>query len=523
MKGIILRGILVLAIVGLFVAGQAWYFSGKSYQSPTEARPSLSDISVAAAPAGSFEETTEAKKGVILLDRAHRNSFAPGEMDVLTARLTSNGYAVEQVARAADLREKLHYADAAVLISPQTAFSDADGKLLQAFVRKGGKLLLMGKPTRVSEINGVASRFGLLFEPDYLYNLKENDGNFKNIFITNFRDSDITNNLKKIAFYAAGSITSSDQGIAFGDANTYSSVRETKGRLSPMVLTGDSRVLAIAELTFMAEPYNSVLDNNQLVINIAAWLMNSQRSYDISDYPYFFKDRIGVAYTEASFLDRAVTVKNLLVEQGKTVEVGEYKKGTWANRDLVLLGSLRDVSQVEDLLKTAGISVTVTPKEEPKPTPEPTPTATPTPAPTPARPEGTPSPTPTATPTPTPTRTPTPTPAKPDAEEPEEKPVNIKVDISNMGQVYQKEGTAIFYLYRGDGRYVLIVLSDTKDIMKQSVDLLGNGRFRQYLASDKLGVLHFNKDGVVEPPPRPEPTPMPMPTPTPTPSRTSRG
>ncbi len=34
----------------------------------------------------------------------------------------------------------------------------------------------------------------------------------------------------------------------------------------------ESKVLAIYDLTFMTEPYNGILDNNQLIANIADWL-----------------------------------------------------------------------------------------------------------------------------------------------------------------------------------------------------------------------------------------------------------
>jgi len=39
----------------------------------------------------------------------------------------------------------------------------------------------------------------------------------------------------------------------------------------------ESKVLAIYDLTLMTEPYNGILDNNQLIANIADWLANSSR------------------------------------------------------------------------------------------------------------------------------------------------------------------------------------------------------------------------------------------------------
>jgi len=44
-----------------------------------------------------------------------------------------------------------------------------------------------------------------------------------------------------------------------------------------MAQAQESKVLAIYDLTFMTEPYNGILDNNQLIANIADWLAGSSR------------------------------------------------------------------------------------------------------------------------------------------------------------------------------------------------------------------------------------------------------
>ena len=121
-------------------------------------------------------------------------------------------------------------------------------------------------------MNSLSIKFRLIFEPDYLYNMKEHDINYRNIFVTEFKENAITNGLKKIALYTAGSISSADGGIAFGDENTFSSLIETRKKLSPIALANESKVLAIYDLTFMTEPHNGILDNNRLISNIANWL-----------------------------------------------------------------------------------------------------------------------------------------------------------------------------------------------------------------------------------------------------------
>ena len=104
--------------------------------------------------------------------------------------------------------------------------------------------------------------------------MEENEINYRNIFVAEFKESEITKNIEKIALYTAGSISSADYGIAFVDQNTFSSLIETRQRLSPIAQAQESKVLAIYDLTFMTEPYNGILDNNQLIANIADWLAN---------------------------------------------------------------------------------------------------------------------------------------------------------------------------------------------------------------------------------------------------------
>ena len=94
--------------------------------------------------------------------------------------------------------------------------------------------------------------------------MKENDANYRNIFVTEFKENEITKNLEKITLYTAGSISSADGGIAFVDENTFSSLIETRERLSPIASAEEAKVLAIYDLTFITEPHNGILDNNSL-------------------------------------------------------------------------------------------------------------------------------------------------------------------------------------------------------------------------------------------------------------------
>ena len=277
-KSIIIRIAIVLAGIIVVVLGRGYFFYSGFYQAPPSELPGYEHITAPAAPSTEFTDVYEQGEGIILIDFAHDNAFDKGELNVLLWRLISRGLTIKFFGAEDDLKkellgeEELPVPGAFIIVCPQVEFSKDESETVDEFVNNGGKLLLIADPTRSSQINSISLRFGLIFEPDYLYNLKENDANYRNIFVAEFKESPISKELEKIALYTAGSISSADGGIAFVDQNTFSSVIETRKRLSPMALANESKVLAINDLTFITEPYNGILDNNQLISNIADWL-----------------------------------------------------------------------------------------------------------------------------------------------------------------------------------------------------------------------------------------------------------
>ena len=295
-KSIIIRIAIVLSGIIVVVLGRGYFFYRGFYQAPPSELPGYEHITAPAAPSTEFTDVYEQGEGIILIDLAHDNAFDKGELNVLLWRLISRGLTIKFFGAEDDLKkellgeeekleeelpveeeEELPVPGVFIIVCPQVEFSKDESETVDEFVNNGGKLLLIADPTRSSQINSISLQFGLIFEPDYLYNMKENDANYRNIFVAEFKESPISKELEKIALYTAGSISSADGGIAFVDQNTFSSVIESRKRLSPMALANESKVLAINDLTFMTEPYNGILDNNQLISNIADWLTSPGR------------------------------------------------------------------------------------------------------------------------------------------------------------------------------------------------------------------------------------------------------
>lgn len=268
-----IRKIAVILIgIAIVLLGRGFFYHTGFYWAPAIEMPSYEQVVVPLEPSTAYSNNYTTGEGSILLDLAHDNLFEVEEVSVLISRIISRNLTIELLSTGDNLEEELSKVKAFIIICPQAKFSREEKENIDTFVGTGGRLLLIADPTRGSEINSISLDFGLIFEPGYLYNLKENDANFRNIFITEFKANEITKDLEKIAFYTAGSITSTDCGIAFVDQNTFSSVIETRKELSPIALAEDSKVLAIYDLTFMTEPYNGILENNQLISRIADWL-----------------------------------------------------------------------------------------------------------------------------------------------------------------------------------------------------------------------------------------------------------
>jgi len=432
-----LKVILFVGLIAICVIAPWFYFYEGKYVPSAIRKPSYEDITAVSTPHTSkFTDVYREGEGMVVIDLAHDNNFTLTELNPLRLRIVSRGYTIEYLKKDVEeeakgsvskkLEEKLRLADALVVLLPVASYSEKGVQLVREFVDKGGKLLLIADPTRPSNVNSLSSEFGLVFESGYLYNLTENEGNFRNIFIYQFGTDDLTKNLAKIVFYTAGYISPATNGIAFTDDNTFASVTETKGSLSPIALSSKSRVLAISDLTFMTEPYNTVYDNNQFVSNIADWLAESERIFLLSDFPHCISDDVGIAYTDPSVLDMATRLKVLLTDMGKEAEISRREAPITLSRDTIFLGLFKETEAVKGYLDEADISIT-TEKEL------------------------------------------------------------INIEIGGMGKVY-KEGTSLIYLSGQDNKRLLLILADTDDMLKETVDLLEAGKFRQWLVTDRLAI-----------------------------------
>ena len=460
------KTILFLTPVVIFILAFAFrysfYYQG-SYTGPIVPSSQPDHLEVMSGPLDSSSIPVGTFSSAVLVDDGHGNQFDEEEMTTLYGRITAAGGQVEELKYGDDLREKLRNVDSFIVIANTTSFKPDEILAVKEFVRKGGRLVIVGDPLRLSSvnaINSIAGQFGIIFQDDYVYNLVENDGNYLNVIFNDFIENDITDNLDQIVFQSAHSLRVAEEGvIIMGDENTYSSQREHPGDVIAAALTTDDRVLALPDLTFLTGPFNTVADNDKFIDNIVQFLVSSERSYSLFDFPFFFDQEVDIVYTDSELLDE--TLEDAIEFRTELLSIGleaVLSSEVDDDRPLVYLGLFDTLERdVISTLRRDGITF----------------------------------------------------------EEDDGAVVAVKLDqVGNL----DVEGAVLFHLHQTkEGVYQMFILADIKETLSSAMALLLADELSECLVAPNTAFC----EPEVEPTPTPTNTPKPTKTPTPTPEPTS--
>ena len=324
--------------------------------------------------------------GLVLLDQAHNNAFTLDEIGYLDGRIAARG--AEMVAYTGDdLTTALRAVNAFVVITPLEQFSSEEIQAVENFVRHGGRLLMLGDPTRYNMVveedlfsfnvfietdkiplNSLANNFDIIFNGDYLYNTRENEGNFRNIIVNEvgLAEGPLTADLEQVVLYGSHSLQvgAGAESLLAGDDNTWSSATDRPGGLTLAATSGNGQVLAIGDIQFLMDPYYTVLDNGRFIAQIADFLTEPiQRDYTVADFPYFFTEAIDLVYTGTPQLgpdafDEIITLQASLraAEKELGLSTADGQSG-----DAIYLGLYNQSEEVADWLADAGITLTIDP------------------------------------------------------------------------------------------------------------------------------------------------------------------
>jgi hypothetical protein len=264
---------LVLAVIILFTGFRFASYHTGFYSPEVKEAFQPEDVILPGLEQTAYEDIyNKTEGGVALFDLAHGNSYKPNEFNVLLTRVVARNYTVKYLSDKGEMNKTLRRASTFIVTAPKEQYTEEEVTFVEDFLRENGTLLLLDDPSRDSKINLLSLRFGIVFNRDYLYNTAANDGNYRYVIFTDFKESNITKGLGKVALYVAESLTGN--GLILSDANTYSSLG-VRDIFSPAV--AKDRILAIGDITFLTPPYNTVYDNNRFVSNIADFITSSSR------------------------------------------------------------------------------------------------------------------------------------------------------------------------------------------------------------------------------------------------------
>ncbi len=315
------KNMLWIALAALIIPALArgfWFYRGvpqraeiatPDYQALSISQPPLETPD----PAG--DKNIKQTSGVVLFDLAHANQYQTSEVQSLNEAIEKRGGKVETITDAASLEYKLKYASAYIVISPSIAFTADETRIARAFVERGGRLLVFADATRgvvyydyfngtlinysdASAVNPLLSPFGITVNNDYLYNVKEHEGNFRNVFFGDFGKDELTFGLKQVAFYGTHSIKSPSGLILLrGTESTLSSVDDAYDPAEGgAALSENGNVLAFGDFTFLTSPYQNAADNATLIANIADFTLGGKQTITLASFPYIFTQSVVRVY-----------------------------------------------------------------------------------------------------------------------------------------------------------------------------------------------------------------------------------
>ena len=360
----------VLAVI-VFAASYFYFYTGSGYSAPPSPEAPVAHLTAPVSTVGDFEDRPRISRGTLVVDGLHGNNTSREELSAFLSLVAGRGYEVKVLGESARfggflssdpsdsfrrLEEELRGADSLLVAVPQDRYSPEEVDLVEEFVaRKGGKLLMIGDTTRRHELNTLAGRFGVSFQPDYLFNTVEYDLNFQNVIVRDFLPGEITRGVGQISLYSTSSVKGPGPGLAVADGNTRSSMSESPGPFYPLVQAGDDRALALGDLTFMVPPRNSVLDNNRLLANIADFLTESEREFTLSDFPHFFRGGVDILLGRPELLDLASGLGEDI--SNATAATATAAPAEASSRDAVFLGLYDDAPEVAQYLQLAGVQL----------------------------------------------------------------------------------------------------------------------------------------------------------------------
>ncbi|MFB6281200.1 MAG: hypothetical protein ABEH40_04185 [Haloferacaceae archaeon] len=229
--------------------------------------------------------------GTVVIDAGHNNRFSRSDIQPLVEALTRVGYRVEFYTEG-DLAAALEDAKAFVVIDPGREYPPGDVDDVRRFTGQGGRLLIVGEPSRItlgggffgglvlqqSSVTALASSYGMSLDTAYLYNqdTENADGNYKFITAAAGENADL-GGVNRTTMYTAAAVRSQGGTVLLrSTAGTFRSSSDDEQGEYPVAVRRNNVVL-VGDTTFMQPSKHNVADNEAFMAYLVEFLASGDR------------------------------------------------------------------------------------------------------------------------------------------------------------------------------------------------------------------------------------------------------
>jgi len=243
---------------------------------------------------GTIAMDSDADSKTVLVDVGHANAVSETELEPLLSTLAENGHRVRFYrGQRASLNESLRTADAFLVVSPRERFTSDELAGVEAFTDAGGRLLVMGDPPSVQATGGLllglggiqetgpqtaslGSTYGLAYGSGYLYNMADNDNNYRSVFAEPSANTDLAAGVDRVVMREAVPLRTADATrVLIGSDGTHLSTTRDPGEYAVLARSGN--VVAVGDTDFVTRENAYDADNEVLIGNLADFLVDGEK------------------------------------------------------------------------------------------------------------------------------------------------------------------------------------------------------------------------------------------------------
>lgn len=295
---------------------------------------------------GQVEVADSSNEGVVMIDLAHRNRVSAEQRDVLETVITASGYEVKYLDASTRYDFELGEADSLVIIDPDLSYNSVRAARVEQFVEDGGRVVLLGEPRRLSaegpvlteiesEFGKLTTTFNLRFSGSYLYNMEENEGNYRHIYVEG-SSADVGAGVDRASLQTAAAVSSQDGRAVL---RTIDGTQLGGGSQDSFTVgVRQDNVLAIGDSSFISKGNHLVNDNPTLISNMVSFLIGGDRDRSLIDYPAIAGANPTIQYTDPELLPVAQSVSrdNRVIFGGQPSLRLEPTRSSPANIDVLV-------------------------------------------------------------------------------------------------------------------------------------------------------------------------------------------